>query len=82
MNTLNRYTVVAFRRRVGGRKLDFLWQQNSLVDQQTGSTWSVLGTAVKGPLKGAQLQPLRGGMHFAFAWLAFNPDVPIYGLSQ
>ncbi len=75
-------SMVAFRPDIDGRKLDFSWQDNNLVDRQTGSTWSVLGAAVKGPLKGKQLQSLRGGMHFAFAWLAFNPDVPIYGLNQ
>jgi len=73
-------SMIAFSPVVKGQKLDFRWQQNQLVDQQTGSIWSVLGTAVEGPLKGEQLRILRGGMHFAFAWLAFNPEVPIYGL--
>lgn len=73
-------SMIAFEPRAGGQKLNFRWQQNRLVDEQTGSTWSVLGAAIKGPLQGEQLPLLRGGMHFAFAWLAFNPDVPIYGL--
>jgi len=75
-------SMIAFESRVDGRKLLFHWQQNRLVDEQTGSTWSALGAAVSGPLKGQQLPLLRGGMHFAFAWLAFNPEVPIYGFSK
>jgi hypothetical protein len=27
---------------------------------------------------GERLEPLRGGVHFAFAWLAFHPDSKIY----
>ena len=30
-------------------------------------------------LKGARLKPVDSGVHFAFAWLAFNPASEIYG---
>lgn len=48
-----------------------------MVDTRTGSEWNVLGEAVSGPLKGKRLAPLDSGVHFAFAWLAFNPDSEI-----
>ena len=32
----------------------------------------------EGPLAGERLRALPGGVHFAFAWLAFNPDSQIY----
>ena len=34
--------------------------------------------AVAGPLKGKRLPSLDSGVHFAFAWLAFNPDSEIF----
>jgi len=33
--------------------------------------------AVAGPLKGRRLAAVDSGVHFAFAWLAFNPDSEI-----
>jgi hypothetical protein len=32
---------------------------------------------VAGPLKGKRLLPVESGVHFAFAWLAFNPESEI-----
>jgi len=49
-----------------------------VVDRDSGSHWDQLGRAVGGPLEGARLTPAVGGVHFAFAWLAFNPDTEIY----
>lgn len=47
------------------------------VDQQTGSEWNLMGEAIAGPLKGKRLPAIDSGVHFAFAWLAFNPDSEI-----
>jgi len=72
----------AWRRQVPGRdgSLTFSLVGDKVVDDQTGSVWSPLGQAVDGPLKGIQLEALAdSGVHFAFAWLAFNPDTEIYG---
>jgi len=69
----------AYERRAGGRVLTFAVRDGRLVDEQTGSEWDLFGRAVRGPLQGERLQLLQGGEHFAFAWLAFNPDSRIYG---
>ena len=68
----------AFSRRLDGRTLVFESQDGRVVDRDSGSHWDLLGRAVGGPLEGARLTPAVGGVHFAFAWLAFNPDTEIY----
>ncbi|MEJ2413233.1 MAG: DUF3179 domain-containing (seleno)protein [Anaerolineales bacterium] len=42
-------------------------------DQETGSTWDILGTALEGPLKGNQLKAIPQHDTFWFAWAAFVP---------
>jgi hypothetical protein len=66
-----------FDRRVSDRVLEFAQRDGAFIDQATGSRWNILGEAVAGPLKGQRLAALDGGVHFAFAWLAFNPDSEI-----
>jgi len=68
-----------FIARSGDQELDFTIDGDGFRDQQTGSHWNLLGHAVTGPLAGQRLQALPGGVHFAFAWLAFKPDSEIYG---
>lgn len=68
----------AFDRTLGGRTLTFSAREGRLLDAQTGSEWNLFGEAVAGPLKGQRLTPLPGGVHFAFAWLAFRPESEIY----
>jgi hypothetical protein len=67
----------AFQRRLDGRELEFALREGRRVDLQTGSEWNLLGEAVAGPLKGKRLSPVESGVHFAFAWLAFNPESEI-----
>lgn len=71
-------SATAYSRRLGEQVLDFYSQQGRLLDRQSRSEWNLLGQAVSGPLQGNQLQALDSGVHFAFAWLAFNPDSEIY----
>lgn len=68
----------AFDRRVGDRVLTFDRDRDAIVDRETGSRWNALGRAVAGPLAGERLEPVTGGVHFAFAWLAFRPDSAIF----
>ncbi len=68
----------AFLRRLGGETLEFELRGQRVVDRKTGSEWDLLGRAVAGTLKGARLEPAVGGVHFAFAWLVFNPKTEIY----
>ena len=72
------YAAVAYDRRLQGKLLDFKIVSGGVVDTQTGSTWDIFGRAIAGPLKGTQLRAVDSGVHFAFAWLAFNPDSEIY----
>jgi len=48
-----------------------------LVDEESGSEWSALGQALSGDWKGRRLAQVDGGVHFAFAWLAFDPEASI-----
>jgi hypothetical protein len=68
----------AFDRRVAGRVFEFTFEGGRIVDRSTGSAWSIFGEATAGPLKGQRLASIaESGVHFAFAWLAFNPDSEI-----
>jgi len=67
----------AFERRVDDRVLEFQLRDGAFVDTTTGSRWNILGEAVAGPLKGRRLAAVDSGVHFAFAWLAFNPESEI-----
>jgi len=72
---------VVYARSVDGRTLTFLvsgklWR-NSLImeDAQTHSTWShVLGKALLGPLKGAQLRVIPSVQTTWTSWAAAHPD--------
>jgi hypothetical protein len=68
----------AYDARLDGRTLRFVVDGDGYRDLETGSTWDRLGRAVSGPLAGARLEPLAGGVHFAYAWLSFNPRADVY----
>lgn len=72
-------SATAFARTVNGQVLTFKRTQGVVTDEETHSTWNLLGHAVDGPLKSTQLDALDSGVHFAFAWLAFRPQSTIYG---
>lgn len=67
----------AFDRRLEGRLLEFEFRDGRWRDRATRSEWNLLGEAVSGPLKGKRLAAMPSGVHFAFAWLAFNPESEI-----
>ncbi len=71
-------SATAWSRRLDDRVLEFRFSDGGIVDRDTGSRWSLLGRAVSGPLSGRQLDTVAGGVHFAFAWLAFHPESEIY----
>lgn len=60
------------------QKLTFGVIDEKIVDDQTGSTWDILGNAVEGPLAGKSLTPVVHGSHFWFAWAVFKPDTVVY----
>ena len=70
-------TGVAFRREVDDQVLAFSLGEpgaNTFRDSPTGSTWTLLGRAIDGPLAGTQLERLPHTNSFWFAWSAFHPD--------
>ncbi|KAA3629305.1 MAG: DUF3179 domain-containing protein [Proteobacteria bacterium] len=75
-------SATAYRRDLGNRLLTFEVRDDGIYDRETGSRWNLFGTAVDGRLRGAQLTPLPGGVHFAFAWLAFRPGSEIYAATR
>ena len=64
---------------LNGEKLTFSKDGATIMDEQTGSSWNILGQAIEGPLAGESLAPLVHGDHFWFAWAAFQPDTIIFG---
>ncbi len=71
-------TSAVFERSAGGRVLTFQSTDGRITDAQTGSTWTILGTATAGPLRGAHLTPVVNGQHFWFAWAVFRPHTRVY----
>ena len=67
-----------FLRMVDGQTLTFQARGEGFVDQETGSTWNLLGQAIAGPLTGAALEPVAHANHFWFAWAVFRPDTVVY----
>ena len=60
-----------------GRGLTFRRTAAGFVDDETSSTWTVLGRATDGPLAGTQLEALEHVDTFWFAWAAFSPDTEV-----
>jgi hypothetical protein len=72
---------LAYLRSAGGQTLTFEPAgEEGFRDLETGSLWDLLGYAIDGPLKGQRLTPAIHTNEFWFAWAAFNPDAPVYGL--
>ena len=68
----------AFSRMVDERTLTFVAEEGLIKDDETGSTWNVLGVATSGPLAGRQLIQVISVNHFWFSWAAFRPETRIY----
>ena len=68
-----------FDRRVDGRTLTFGWNGEAFVDEETCSSWNLLGQATSGELAGTALSPVVHDNTLWFAWAAFRPDTRIAG---
>ncbi len=66
-----------FLPQAAGRALHFSARGAGFRDSETGSTWDVLGRAVRGPLRGKRLQAVTHVDTFWFAWGAFQPRTRI-----
>ncbi|MDS1270163.1 DUF3179 domain-containing protein [Lipingzhangella sp. LS1_29] len=73
-------TTAAFHTRVDGQDLTFTPhpdEEDRFLDEETASTWTVLGEASAGPLEGEQLDAVDHLDTFWFAWASFNPETEI-----
>jgi thiol-disulfide isomerase/thioredoxin len=67
-----------FSREFDGQTLTFALDGESIVDEQTGSEWDVLGQATSGMAAGRELAPVVSINHFWFSWAAFRPETRVY----
>lgn len=68
-------STAAFDRRLGERTLTFdVADDGRFRDVETGSTWTIFGEAVAGPLSGERLDAIPNHSIFWFVWSAFQPD--------
>ncbi|PKO04013.1 MAG: hypothetical protein CVU41_19225 [Chloroflexi bacterium HGW-Chloroflexi-3] len=71
-------TAIAFSRLLNGTVLTFKYDGQNIVDEETTSTWDVLGKAISGELAGKQLEQAVSINHFWFSWVAFKPETRVY----
>ena len=67
-----------FRPEARGRALHLLVAGGAIKDRETGSTWSLAGRGLSGPLKGAELPEVQHVDAFWFAWAAFEPTTSVW----
>ena len=65
-----------------GLSLTFTVSEGVIIDEQTGSAWTILGEALTGPLTGTRLEAIVHGNHFWFAWAAFRPDTAVWDIES
>lgn len=67
-------------RDIGTQTLTFVWENDQLVDVETGSTWNVVrGLAEDGPLRGQVLQALPSLTAYEDHWFDFYPESVVWG---
>ncbi len=71
-------TGVAYLATVDGEPLTFEADGSAFRDLETGSTWTLLGVAVDGPLEGATLEIALHRNEFWFAFAAFFPAAELH----
>lgn len=72
-------TGIAYERTVDDQVLTFASAgDDRFTDEETSSTWNLLGQAVDGPLAGEQLETVLHRNEFWFAWASFFPDGVVY----
>lgn len=70
-------SAAAFNSELDTQVLTFTLENGNVIDDQTGSVWNAFGLSTSGELEGTQLRQIDQGVHFAFAWLAFDPGARI-----
>jgi len=66
----------ALNRSINGQSLSFAIDStgNGLKDNITGSSWSMDGICMDGPLKGQRLSPVQASQEFWHSWRTFHPN--------
>jgi len=67
-----------YQAEAGGRALTFRAEGDLFIDNETGSTWTLLGKSIEGPLKGEKLEAVVHHNPLWFAWAVFKPDTILY----
>jgi hypothetical protein len=77
--------ILSFKRTVDGQVLTFKFAPDggdtfpfTLVDEETGSKWDVLGRGIEGPLAGKQLERPASYTAYWFGWSVFFPGTELY----
>ena len=72
-------SAAVFSRQLGERTLTFVVNPDgAFQDEETSSTWDMLGRAIAGELADQQLTRILAFDHFWFAWSAFYPETSLY----
>lgn len=66
-------SVAVFDPTVDGQTLTFDHGSDGFTDAETGSTWSITGEALDGPLRGSRLARIAHLDTFWFAWSTYQP---------
>jgi hypothetical protein len=67
-------SVGVFVPELAGSPVTLVVQDGKFVDDETGSTWTIAGVAVEGPLNGSRLERVEHLDTFWFAWSTYRPD--------
>lgn len=77
-----RQGAMAFFPAVGDEVLTFHTEGGQILDDRTGSVWSVEGRAVSGRMEGSALPPVADAfIAFWFAWPEFFPQIQLWSAS-
>lgn len=69
----------AFERTVGEQTLEFVYEDEKILDASTRSEWNYYGMAVSGEYVGQSLNRIGFSPGFWFEWAAFHPETDLYG---
>ena len=78
-NSKNVGSTAVFSTKLDGITLTFIYDETKgVIDEQTKSSWTILGKAIGGELKGKELKQKVHADHFWFSFAAFNPNTEVY----
>lgn len=75
-------SAIAYSRYLDDQLLTFVFVDEQIMDEETGSTWNILGQAIDGPLFGEQLTEVVSVNHLWFSWAAFKPETRVFQLDN